>query len=68
MPTSWLRSGATCAAPPTPAALLHLGAIALRSDPALALTGRHCTSTVLRDAGFDFIYPDLDAALTQIYG
>jgi hypothetical protein len=56
------------AAPPTPAALLHLGAIALRSDPALALTGRHCTSTVLRDAGFDFIYPDLDAALTQIYG
>ena len=56
------------AAPPTPAALLHLGAIALRSDPALALTGRHCTSTVLRDAGFEFVHPDLDSAMTEIYG
>ncbi|KRE38098.1 NAD-dependent dehydratase [Janibacter sp. Soil728] len=56
------------AAPSTPAALLHLGAIGLRSDPALALTGRHCTSAVLREAGFEFAYPDIDAALTQIYG
>jgi uncharacterized protein (TIGR01777 family) len=56
------------AAPPTPAAMLHVGAVALRSDPALGLTGRHCTSTVLRDAGFDFVHPDLDSALTEIYG
>ena len=48
--------------------MLHVGAVALRSDPALGLTGRHCTSTVLRDAGFDFVHPDLDSALTEIYG
>lgn len=56
------------AAPPTPAPMLHIGAVALRSDPALALTGRHCTSAVLADAGFEFVHPDLDAALAEIYG
>ncbi|WP_338752522.1 DUF1731 domain-containing protein [Janibacter alittae] len=55
-------------APPTPAPLLRLGALALRSDPALALTGRHCTSALLADAGFIFEHPDIDSALTQIYG
>jgi hypothetical protein len=56
------------AAPPTPAPLLRLGAVVLRSDPALALTGRHCTSTVLADAGFRFAHPDIDSALSEIYG
>ncbi|MEX1908368.1 DUF1731 domain-containing protein [Janibacter sp. Y6] len=55
------------AAPPTPAALLHVGAVALRSDPALALTGRHCTSQVLADAGFVFEHPRLDDALAELY-
>lgn len=55
------------AAPPTPAALLHVGAVALRSDPALALTGRHCTSQVLADAGFVFEHPHLDDALGELY-
>lgn len=55
------------AAPPTPAALLHVGAVALRSDPALALTGRHCTSQVLADAGFDFDHPRLEEALADLY-
>ncbi|NYF99234.1 DUF1731 domain-containing protein [Janibacter cremeus] len=55
-------------APPTPAPLLRLGAVVLRSDPALALTGRHCTSAVLADAGFTFAQPDIDSALAQIYG
>lgn len=53
-------------APPTPAPLLALGAVLLRSDPALGLTGRHATSTVLREAGFEFRYPDLDSALTDL--
>ncbi|AZI57473.1 DUF1731 domain-containing protein [Nakamurella antarctica] len=53
---------------PTPSALVTLGAIVLRTDPALALTGRFVTSTVLKDAGFTFRYPDLDTAVTHILG
>ncbi|WP_336671359.1 DUF1731 domain-containing protein [Tsukamurella sp. USMM236] len=53
-------------APPTPAPVLALGAIAMRSDPALGLTGRHATSTVLPAAGFAFAYPDLDGALADL--
>lgn len=55
------------AAPPTPAPLLHVGAVVLRSDPALGLTGRHCTSTVLAEAGFEFDHPTIDAALADLY-
>ncbi|AVH22159.1 DUF1731 domain-containing protein [Nocardia cyriacigeorgica] len=53
-------------APPTPKPLLALGAIALRSDPALGLTGRHATSAVLRETGFRFRYPTLDDALSDL--
>lgn len=53
-------------APPTPAPLLTLGAILLRSDPALGLTGRHATSEVLPKAGFTFRYPTLDKALGDL--
>ncbi|WP_405178283.1 DUF1731 domain-containing protein [Nocardia sp. NBC_01377] len=53
-------------APPTPAALLSVGAVFLRTDPALGLTGRHATSQVLRDAGFTFRFPTLDDALTDL--
>jgi len=51
---------------PTPAPLLRLGALALRTDPALALTGRHATSQVLADAGFAFRHPTLDDALAEL--
>lgn len=51
---------------PSPAAVVRLGAFAMRSDPLLGLTGRHCTSTVLRDAGFRFQYPLLRDALADI--
>ncbi|WP_417218322.1 DUF1731 domain-containing protein [Arthrobacter sp.] len=51
---------------PTPEPLLRLGAAALRSDPALGLTGRHATSSRLGPAGFAFEYPELDAALADI--
>ena len=53
-------------APRTPAPLLRLGAIVLRSDPALGLTGRHAMSNVLRDNGFTFQFPTLDAALADL--
>lgn len=53
-------------APPTPAALLRIGAVVLRSDPALGLTGRHATSKVLRENGFAYQFPTIDAALTEL--
>jgi uncharacterized protein len=53
-------------APPTPAFAVRLGALALRSDPALALTGRRARPARLLDAGFDFRFPDLDGALTDL--
>lgn len=54
------------AAPPTPAILVRLGAVLLRTDPALGLTGRHCTSEVLAQSGFDFTHPTLDRALDDL--
>lgn len=54
------------AAPPTPAALVRLGAVVLRTDPALALTGRRCVPTRLLDADFVFAYPKLDQALEDL--
>ncbi|MFC6014210.1 DUF1731 domain-containing protein [Nocardia lasii] len=53
-------------APPTPKAVLAVGAVVLRTDPALGLTGRHATSEVLHTAGFPFRYPTLDEALTDL--
>lgn len=53
-------------APPTPAPLVRVGSVALRSDPALGLTGRHATSEVTTEAGFEFAYPTLDAALRDL--
>lgn len=53
---------------PTPAPVLRLGAIALRTDPDLGLTGRYATSRVLEDAGFEFRYPDLGSAAAQLLG
>lgn len=53
-------------APPTPAALVRLGGVMLRTDPALGLTGRRCTSAVLADAGFRFRFEYLDEALDDL--
>lgn len=52
---------------PTPAPLLKLGAIALRTDAALALTSRRVTSDVL-DGRYAFRYPTLSSALDQVTG
>lgn len=60
------RSVGRPAAPPTPAALVKLGAVALRTDPALALTGRRAVPARLLDAGFEFRFPDIDDALRDL--
>ncbi|HZA87702.1 MAG TPA: DUF1731 domain-containing protein, partial [Acidimicrobiales bacterium] len=52
--------------PPTPKPLVHLGALVVRTDPALALTGRRCLPTRLLDAGFDFNHPTFDSALQDL--
>lgn len=51
---------------PTPEAVLRLGAVLLRTDPALGLTGRHATSKVLERMGFQFRYPLLAGALHDL--
>jgi uncharacterized protein (TIGR01777 family) len=53
-------------APPTPAWLVRLGALVLRTDPALALTGRRAVPTALLQSGFTFRYPTLDVALREL--
>lgn len=54
------------AAPPTAEPLLRLGALLLRTDPALALTGRRAVSRRLAEAGFEFRHPRLDGALADL--
>jgi uncharacterized protein len=54
------------AAPPTPALLVRTGALLLRTDPALALTGRRCVPSRLLDEGFAFGYPSLAVALADL--
>ncbi len=51
---------------PTPAWLVKLGAIALRTDPALALTGRRAIPATLNSLGHRFDYPDLSQALADL--
>jgi hypothetical protein len=53
-------------APPTPAPLVRLGAVLLRTDPALALTGRRAVSRVLAEAGFGFRFPRLEDAIADL--
>ncbi|RZU75945.1 hypothetical protein EV384_4525 [Micromonospora kangleipakensis] len=54
--------------PPTPAPLVRLGAMLLRTDAALALTGRRCIPSRLLDAGYTFAYPHLVPALQSLLG
>jgi uncharacterized protein (TIGR01777 family) len=60
------RSVGRPAAPPTPKVLVGLGAVVLRTDPALALTGRRAVPDRLLNAGFDFRHPDIDEALADL--
>jgi uncharacterized protein (TIGR01777 family) len=54
--------------PPVPKPLVHVGARLMRTDPALALTGRRCIPRRLLDAGYDFKHPTFDAALGHLVG
>jgi NAD dependent epimerase/dehydratase family enzyme len=54
--------------PPTPAPLVRLGGLLLRTDPGLALTGRRCVPKRLLDHGFTFTQPDLRPALADLLG
>ena len=54
------------AALPTPAWLVKVGAVALRTDPALALTGRRAMPAKLQAAGYRFAHPDLGEALAAL--
>jgi uncharacterized protein len=56
------------AAPPVPAWALRLGAVLLGSDPALALTGRRCAPARLAGLGFEFGFPAIGRALTDLRG
>jgi len=52
--------------PPTPSLLVHVGAFAMRTDPALALSGRRGVPRRLLDAGFAFEHPTFPDALTDL--
>jgi uncharacterized protein len=54
--------------PPAPAWAVKIAApLILRTDPELALLGRRCVPTKLLEAGFQFDFPELTAALRDIY-
>lgn len=54
--------------PPTPKPLVHLGALLMRTDPGLALTGRRCVPRRLLEAGFEFTQPTFEDALVDLLG
>lgn len=48
--------------------MVRLGApLVMRTDPELALYGRYCVSKRLPAAGFEFDFPELSAALEDLY-
>ncbi len=62
------RAAGRPVAPPAPAWLVRAGAVLLRTDPALALTGRRCVPARLAGLGFGFRLPQIDAALADLRG
>lgn len=53
-------------APPTPRPLVYVGALFMRTDPALALTGRRCVPNRLLESGFEFEHPTFEGALVDL--
>ena len=51
---------------PTPKPLVHIGARLMRTDPALALTGRRCVPRRLLDAGFAFHFKTFAEAVADL--
>jgi uncharacterized protein (TIGR01777 family) len=54
--------------PPTPIPLVHVGAWLMRTDPALALTGRRCLPRRLLDADFEFDHATFGEAIADLLG
>ena len=52
--------------PPTPNWLVRAGALFMRTDPALALTGRRCIPQRLADEGFEFDHPEFAEAIEHL--
>ncbi len=53
---------------PAPTSLVRIGApLVMRTDPELAIYGRYCVSKRLAESGFTFSFPDLPAALTDLF-
>ena len=52
--------------PPTPKPLVHIGALLMGTDPALALTGRRGVPDRLNDAGFKFQHADFATAVNDL--
>lgn len=48
--------------------MVRLAAPLMRTDPELALYGRYCVSRRLQEEGFQFAFPELRAALQDLYG
>ena len=53
--------------PPVPVLAVKIGSWFMRVEPSLALTGRRCVPKRLNDFGFQFAFPNLEDALTDIY-
>jgi uncharacterized protein (TIGR01777 family) len=53
--------------PPAPAWAVRFGSRLLQTEASLALTGRRCAPMRFLESGFIFQFPDLRAALTDIY-
>ncbi|MEO8424837.1 MAG: TIGR01777 family oxidoreductase [Actinomycetota bacterium] len=53
--------------PPTPEPLVRLGALLMRTDPELALTGRRCVPRRLIDEGFEFEHPNFADAIASLF-
>jgi hypothetical protein len=47
--------------------MVRAAALLLRTDPELALYGRYCVSRRLRDERFEFLFPDVRSALSDLY-
>ncbi|HEX8633365.1 MAG TPA: DUF1731 domain-containing protein, partial [Pyrinomonadaceae bacterium] len=54
--------------PRLPAWLVRLGALMLRTEPELALTGRRCLPERLVESHFKFLYTNLESALADLLG
>lgn len=53
--------------PPAPVWAVRLGSRLMKTEPALALTGRRCSPLHLLEKGFKFQFPELPDALADIY-